>query len=72
LSLGSSSKFFALPSFILKFVCILAGKRSVYNRLTESLVVDSKYSFDLLDWSPPYSSKEGFLRSNLSSSINDV
>ena len=62
LSLGASSKFFSLPKSILYTLFSLLGKSSVYNRLTQSLVVDSYLAFDLLEWNPPYSSKEGFLR----------
>ena len=63
LSVGKSITFFPLPQIFLYSIFTLLGKRSVYNRLTQSLVVDSKIAFDLLEWNPPYSSKEGFLRS---------
>lgn len=52
-----------LPSKFIEFVLGLFGKKEVYSRLRQSLLVDSTPAFNLLNWDPPYSSEAGFMAS---------
>jgi nucleoside-diphosphate-sugar epimerase len=51
-AMGLPQKIFPVPRFLLSSAACIAGKRSAYLRLTESLVVDSTFATRLLGWVP--------------------
>ena len=50
---------FKLPLKILKLFGLISKNTKKINRLIESLEVDPKETFEVLNWRPPYSTKEG-------------
>jgi UDP-glucose 4-epimerase len=53
------SALFPCPEFLLKWAARLAAKSDQLSRLTDSLQVDSKRIYEELDWSPPFSMRDG-------------
>lgn len=53
------SPLISVPPFLLKFIARLLGRYSQLSRLTDSLVVESNDSFQLLSWRPPFPTVEG-------------
>lgn len=51
---------FPLPIWFLKLIGKLIGKSDMISRLTDSLRVDITHTKKTLDWTPPFSIKEGF------------
>ena len=58
-ALGRSALLLPVPLFMFKLVAALTGKRAVVDRLIGDLQVDSSKARDLLNWTPPYSVKQG-------------
>jgi nucleoside-diphosphate-sugar epimerase len=58
-SLGKVSLLFSLPSFVLKTVGALTGKRAAVCRLIESLEVDDSAIRRDLGWTPPFTMVQG-------------
>jgi nucleoside-diphosphate-sugar epimerase len=59
LSLNKKPLMFSMPLGILKVFCRLLGKEEDMEKLTRSLIVDSKKIRDLLGWKPPFTLEEG-------------
>jgi len=57
--LGISSRLIPVPSYILKFIAFLIGKKDVAQRLLGSLKIDIDKNRDLLGWTPPHSVDKG-------------
>jgi len=58
-TMDQPAKLFTVPTFLLKFLGFIMGKQSEVNRLTRSLVIDSSYVREILNWTPPVSVEEG-------------
>lgn len=58
-AMGRKATLLSIPSVILKAMGLLTGKRSVIERLTGSLCVDSSKIREMLDWQPPYTLEQG-------------
>ena len=58
-SLERPVRLFCFPSFLLKGLAIVAGKRELVDRLLGDLSLDPEGGYQLLDWKPPYSLEEG-------------
>ena len=61
-SMGRRSCLFPIPIFLLKFLGSILGKKKEINRLVGSLKIDSSYTQDVLNWTPPLSVAEGIRR----------
>jgi len=61
-SMGRKANLLSVPLSVLKFLGLIFGKREEINRLTGSLRVDSSYTKETLNWTPPISVEEGFKR----------
>jgi nucleoside-diphosphate-sugar epimerase len=61
-AMGVSVQLLPVPLLVLRSSAILARKRSVYQKLCASLVVDSSAATKLLGWAPPLSLEEGLRR----------
>jgi len=62
LAMNRPERLFFLPKFILKLFAFFLGKSKEIDRLTESLQVDSSFVRKTLNWTPPFSTKEGIKR----------
>lgn len=58
-AMGSGSRLIPVPSWLLDILANIIGRSSEMNRLTQSLCVDSSAIQKDLNWTPPYSVKEG-------------
>lgn len=58
-ALGRSSRLFPMPLTLLSRMMRLIGKAPAFNRLTQSLLVDSTKLQTTLEWRPPYSLRQG-------------
>jgi nucleoside-diphosphate-sugar epimerase len=58
-ALGRSVRLFPMPLKLFSVIMRLIGKASVFDRLTQSLVVDSTKLHTALGWRPPYSLTQG-------------
>lgn len=58
-ALGRSGRLFPMPLNLFSRMMRLIGKASVFDRLTQSLVVDSTKLHAALGWRPPYSLTQG-------------
>ncbi|WP_114993552.1 NAD-dependent epimerase/dehydratase family protein [Synechococcus sp. UW179A] len=67
LSCNYSAFLFPVPRRFLKYMCILFGKYYLFDRLCNSLVVDSSLATTLLGWNPRFS-----LRLGLQKSLSDL
>ena len=56
---GYKLRLFKFPLFLLSMIFYLLNKKSQFDRIKSSLVVDSTYTKLLLKWNPPYTLKEG-------------
>ena len=61
-SMGRKANLLSVPLLVLKFLGLIFGKREEINKLTGSLRVDSNYTKEILNWTPPISVEEGFKR----------
>ena len=61
-SMGRKSHLFPAPIFLLKLLGSILGKQKEINRLLGSLKVDSSYTQEVLNWTPPVSVTEGIRR----------
>ncbi|MDB9986896.1 NAD-dependent epimerase/dehydratase family protein [Candidatus Pelagibacter sp.] len=61
-SMEQKAYLFPIPLFLLKSLCLIFGKQKEISRLTGSLRVDNSYTKEILNWTPPYSVKEGIKR----------
>lgn len=59
LSQGTSANLFPFPVALLRWIARFLGKKTVAQRLLDSLQVDMKKNRNLLDWKPPLSVDEG-------------
>ena len=59
---GRSSRLFATPVSTLRFAGRMLGKQVEIDRLISSLQVDSRYSWELLNWVPPVGLADGIRR----------
>lgn len=59
LAMRKSIRLIPVPVAILRVIGLLSGKRTIVDRLTGSLKVDSSKACELLDWKPPYTVEEG-------------
>jgi len=57
--MGKTGRLFAIPDRLALMMAGLTGKRSVYERLWGSLVIDSSKMRRLLHWQPVVSATEG-------------
>lgn len=62
LEMGLTARLFPVPRVLLGIAANLSRKRSAYQRLCESLVVDSSSASRLLGWAPPLAFDEGLRR----------
>jgi len=53
---------FPFPTPVLKTALTLIGKRSVFDRLYDSLEIDATHARTLLDWNAPFTTQEGIRR----------
>jgi nucleoside-diphosphate-sugar epimerase len=51
-----------LPVWSLKLLGKITGKSDMISRLTDSLRVDITHTQERLNWTPPFSVKEGFAK----------
>ncbi|MGY6214761.1 UDP-glucose 4-epimerase family protein [Methylolobus aquaticus] len=58
-SLAAKTRLLAVPPAMLRFAAVLTGQSAVFSRLSESLVIDSRKIREHLDWTPPFSAREG-------------
>ena len=61
-SMGRKANLFPFPLFMLKFLGSIFGKSEEINRLVGSLRIDSSYTKEILNWTPPISVEEGIRR----------
>jgi nucleoside-diphosphate-sugar epimerase len=61
-SMGRRSRLYPVPIFLLKLLGSILGKKKEINRLVGSLKIDSSYTQDVLNWTPPLSVAEGIRR----------
>lgn len=61
-SMGRKAYLFPVPLFLLKFVSRIFGKQKEIDRLIGSLKIDSDYTREILNWTPPVSVTEGIRR----------
>ena len=61
-SMGRKANLFPFPLFMLKFLGSIFGKSEEINRLVGSLWIDSSYTKEILNWTPPISVEEGIRR----------
>lgn len=61
-SMGQHIYLFYVPIFLLKFLGQIFGKKKEIDQLVESLVIDSSYTKEILNWKPPISIDEGIRR----------
>lgn len=61
-ALGRPARLFYVPPSVLHGASVLLGKRSLYQRLCNSLRVDIEHTQQLLNWRPPLSVDEGLRR----------
>ena len=59
LALGKPMRLFPVPSFILKILGALLGKKDDMQKLLGTLQIDSSYTRKLLKWNPPVSVSDG-------------
>ncbi len=57
--MDKNTALFNCPVALLKCLAGMVGKRSLINRVTDSLLVDSSRFRQELSWTPPYSLDEG-------------
>tara|TARA_Y100001968_G_scaffold129588_1_gene118305 strand:+ start:46 stop:1008 length:963 start_codon:yes stop_codon:yes gene_type:complete len=61
LSLANAMKkrslIFDVPLYLLYFISFILRRRSQLRRLTDSLEINPQYSYDCLEWTPPYDFK---------------
>ena len=62
ISMGRKARLFPVPIFLLKLLGSILGKQKEINRLLGSLKVDSSYTQEVLNWTPPVSVTEGIRR----------
>ena len=60
-ALGVPSRLMPFPSSLLTLLATLAGKKSIADRLCQSLQVDIGKTKRLLNWTPPYTVAQGLL-----------
>lgn len=60
--MGRPARLFAMPVGALRAAAALTGRSAEFNRLCNSLVVDTTQTRSRLDWSPPVSLDEGLAR----------
>tara|TARA_A100001388_G_C28770376_1_gene503446 strand:- start:363 stop:1289 length:927 start_codon:yes stop_codon:yes gene_type:complete len=56
---GYKLRLFKFPLFLLSIIFYLVNKKSQFDRIKSSLVVDSSYTKRLLNWKQPYTLQEG-------------
>jgi nucleoside-diphosphate-sugar epimerase len=61
-SLGKPTRMIAVPPAILHCLLSLLGRKSMSGRLLSSLAIDDQATRDALEWTPPFSVKEGLKR----------
>jgi nucleoside-diphosphate-sugar epimerase len=61
-SLGVKLRFLCIPESLLKFLALCVGKNSEINKIVGSLQVDITKTKNLLNWTPPIQTDEGFSR----------
>jgi len=61
-SMGSSIRLFPFPTFLLKFLFSIIGKKKEIDRLTDSLKLDNSHVKRVLNWTPPVHVAEGIRR----------
>lgn len=59
-ALNKSNRCFRMPRSALKLGLSLINKKSVYDRLNESLQVDISHTKNMLGWTPPYTLEKAF------------
>ncbi|NBV16354.1 MAG: NAD-dependent epimerase/dehydratase family protein [Janthinobacterium sp.] len=52
----------AVPKSLLSLLCSLVGKRHMLNKLDAELTVDITKTRQILAWTPPYTTKDGLIR----------
>tara|TARA_E500000331_G_scaffold345517_1_gene383178 strand:- start:38 stop:982 length:945 start_codon:yes stop_codon:yes gene_type:complete len=58
-SLKIKTIFFPVPIFILKFLGIITRTNQKIDKITDSLELDTSETFEIMNWSPPYSIEKG-------------
>ena len=58
-ALGKKSLVLPFPIFMMKFLAKLFGKSAAIDKLTQSLVIDSRKIRHDLNWQPPYTMQQG-------------
>lgn len=57
--MGRPTWFFPVPILLFKLVGVLAGRKTMIDRLTGNLQIDSSKAGKLLSWTPPYTVEQG-------------
>ena len=60
--MGRSARLFPVPISILRFVANIFNKKEEIDRLAGSLKIDSLFTRETLNWSPPVNVSEGIKR----------
>ncbi len=58
-SMGKSSRLFPIPVFVLKYIAIALNRSEEMNKIISSLKVDTLFTRETLNWTPPVSISEG-------------
>ena len=59
LAMGSKSFIFPFPPSVIRSCLSTLGRSHIYDRLSSSFVVDSQLASRILDWTPPFSLRQG-------------
>lgn len=62
IALGRPARLFRVPAALMRHGSAALGKKREFEQLCGSLVVDSRKVRDTLDWTPPFSVREGLAR----------
>ena len=68
-SMGRSARLFPIPISLLKLAARIFNRKEEIKRLTDSLIIDSRFTNETLNWYPPYNVSEG-IRRMVQSNIN--
>lgn len=60
--MNKKTRLLPLPQNLIKWLCQLAGRQTLYQQLCGNLQIDNQKARQLLDWHPPLSTGEGLAR----------
>jgi UDP-4-keto-D-QuiNAc 4-reductase len=59
--MGKKPRLIRLPGLLFKTAASIVGKRALYEKVYSSLRVDSSRTFNILEWCPPKTVRQGLL-----------